>query len=86
MAARWIPSSVVPPWMSVMSELQRQLEHLEGSLPVRPGEHPGVHHRTQRRAVGGAGQVVVDVARDHLVVELVPEPLEQVTSSSAESR
>lgn len=74
MPPRCTPSAVVPPLDVGEVAAQRPLEVLKGMCPVSPGKHPGVHQRAERRSVGGAGQVVLDGAREGVRREGVTQP------------
>ena len=58
--------------------LERHEEALPRALGVDPGQRGGVGDEAERRAVRGAGVVVLDVLASRVRGEVVPEPLEEL--------
>ena len=68
---KWMPSLVVPPWMSPMSLSNATEESLPRALRVDRGQDAGVRDEAQRGSVRGAPVVVVDRPAGDVVGVLV---------------
>src|SRR5215469_2178391 len=71
MAPRWIPSAVVPPWVSAMSLSSASRMKRHPVRGIQPGQHPGMHDPTEAGAIRRALEKVVDGARQLVLRHLV---------------